>query len=117
MNAPRLVRHVMCVDFRAQRWMLAAWGGILLAQAWLFAAGPDRFGSAPSRIDYDFGIAVVRFGWTGVLAALLVQSDSLVGGVRVHASSGSLSVHAPHAEHQGRWSNSRQRRVKRWHRC
>jgi len=78
-NASRLIRHVMWVDVQAQRGLLAVWGCVLLAQAAIFAAGPDGLGGSSARINYDFGIAVVRFGWTIIVAALLVQSDVLVG--------------------------------------
>ncbi|MCX6537770.1 MAG: hypothetical protein NT151_02360 [Acidobacteria bacterium] len=70
---------MMGADLRAQRELLAVWGLVLLAQAALFVAGPEGFGRSSTRVSYDFGIELVRFGWTTVVAALLVQSDSLVG--------------------------------------
>ena len=82
MNASKLIRHVMWVDVRAQRGLLAVWGFVLLAQAVLFAAGPEGFARgfarSPARGNYDVGIAMFRLGWTIIVAALLVQSDSLV---------------------------------------
>jgi len=69
----------MWVDLLAQRGMLIGWGGVLLAQAVLFVAGPSGRPASPVPVNLDFSIMVVRFCWTIVVAALFVQSDSLVG--------------------------------------
>jgi hypothetical protein len=69
----------MGVDLRAQRELLAVWGLVLLAQAALFAAGPDEANRSPVRVYHDFSIIIVRFCWTIIVAARLIQSDCLVG--------------------------------------
>jgi hypothetical protein len=74
-----LIRHLMWADGQAQRARLAVWGVVLLVQAGIFAAGQDGLASSFTRVNYSVGIAVVRFGWTIIAAALLVQSDALVG--------------------------------------
>ena len=79
MNGLRLLRHVMWFDLRARRRELALWALVLLAQAALLIIGPDPDPTAQYAISYDLGILIVRFGLTIVLAALLVQSDALVG--------------------------------------
>ena len=79
MNTSRLVRHVMWVDVQAQRRLLVVWGLVLLVQVVLFAIGPEDFGKDTSRYSRDLGILLVRFGWTIILTAVVVQSDLLVG--------------------------------------
>lgn len=86
MTSSRLVRHVMWVDVLAQHGMLVAWGVMLLAQAALIVVGPAAVHPTPlgslsldRGISLDFGILVIRFCWTVLVAALLIQSDCLVG--------------------------------------
>ena len=79
MNALSLVCHVMWFDLRARRRELALWALVLLAQAALLIIGPGTEPTTRSSVSYDLGILIVRFGLTIVLAALLVQSDGLVG--------------------------------------
>ncbi|MEI6668162.1 MAG: hypothetical protein WCP29_08395 [Acidobacteriota bacterium] len=79
MNAPGLVVHLMWVDIKAHRALLAVWAIVLLVQTALFVQGPGDSGRFVSSVSYDIGIAIVRFGWTIVVTALLIQSDSLLG--------------------------------------
>jgi len=69
----------MWFDLRARRRELALWALVLLAQAALLIIGPGTEPTTRSSVGYDLGILIVRFGLTIVLAALLVQSDGLVG--------------------------------------
>lgn len=76
----RRVSHLVAYDFRSLRRPLVVWGLVLVCESAVLLLGPDRLGADVNvRFSYATAVLVVRFALTAVLAALLVQSDALVG--------------------------------------